>query len=105
VTISGDAPKDFIHLYQYGDGKRKNFNSWPKYIAKVGKKWYPIESIVEYLLNRIGEIIGIKMAQSELRLADNQIRFLSKYFLKEGEILVHGAQIFSVYLDKRTTRL
>lgn len=100
VTISGDAPKDFIHLYNYGEGKRIDFNTWPKFIAKVGKKWYPIESIVEYLLNRIGEVLGIKMAESELRLADNQIRFLSKYFLKKGEILVHGAQIFSAYLEE-----
>lgn len=100
VTIAGDAPKDFIHLYKYGEGKRKYVNTWPKYIAKVGKKWYPIESIIEYLLNRIGEVLSIKMAESELRLADNQIRFLSKYFLKEGEILVHGAQIFSAYLDE-----
>lgn len=79
VTISGDAPKDFIHLYNYGEGKKRNIDNWPKYIAKVGKKWYPIESIVEYLLNRIGEVLGIKMAESELRLGDNQIRFLSKY--------------------------
>ena len=56
VPIGGDAPKDFIHLYKYGEGKRKNINTWAKYIAKVGRKWYPIESIVEYLLNRIGEI-------------------------------------------------
>lgn len=100
VTISGDAPKDFIELYHYGEGRKRRVNTWPKYIAKVGKKWYPIESIVEYLLNRIGEEIGIKMAESELRLANNQIRFLSKYFLKEGEVLVHGAQIFSAYLDE-----
>jgi hypothetical protein len=100
ISVGGDAPKDFIRVYQYGQGMKKNVKDWPKFIAKVGHKWYPIESITEYLHNRIGEILGLNMAESELRLVDEQIRFLSKYFLKEDETLVHGAQIFSGYLEE-----
>ena len=99
--ISGDAPKDFIQAYKYGEGKRNKIKDWPKFIAKVGHKWYPMESITEYLLNRIGEVMGLNMAKSELRLADEQLRFLSRYFLQEGENLVHGAQLYSGYLEEK----
>ncbi|MEZ4773208.1 MAG: HipA domain-containing protein [Bacteroidia bacterium] len=99
IPVSGDAPKDFIQLYSFGEGRKDQISTWPKYIAKVGKKWYPNESLVEYLLNRIGENLGLNMAKSELRIVDDQLRFLSKYFLKKGEILVHGAQIFSGFLE------
>ncbi len=97
----GDAPKDFIRLYEYEKGKRRanKKQNWDKYIAKVGHKWYPLESITEYLLNRIGEVLGLNIAASQLRLIHNQIRFLSKYFLQEGDNLVHGAQIYSAYLS------
>lgn len=101
IPVGGDAPKDFICAYQYGEGRKKKPAEWPKYIAKVGHKWYPMESIMEYLLNRIGEVIGLNMAESKLRLADEQIRFLSKYFLEEDETLVHGAQVFSGYLEEK----
>jgi hypothetical protein len=100
-SVGGDAPKDFIQMYQYGDGVfRKNPKTWQKYIAKVGHKWYPLESITEYLLNQIGGVVGLEMAKSELRLADGQIRFLSRYFLQKNEGLVHGAQIFSAFLGE-----
>jgi hypothetical protein len=42
------------------------------------------------------------MAESELRLCANQLRFLSRYFLRAGEILNHGAEILGGYLaDKK----
>jgi len=53
--MAGDAPKDFLSIYEYGDGRRKSVGNWPSYIAKVGKKWYPNESITEHLLTRIGQ--------------------------------------------------
>jgi hypothetical protein len=68
------------------------------YIAKVGHKWYPMESITEYLMNRIGEVLGVNMAVSKLVIIQNQIRFLCKYFLKKNEQLVHGAEIFGSYV-------
>ena len=104
-TPGGDAPKSFIALYEYAENsgiRKSNPKTWPKYIAKVGHKWYPLESINEYLFNQIGEVLGLKMASSQLIMAGNQLRFLSKYFLNKHESLEHGAQIFAGYIaDKQ----
>lgn len=102
--VGGDAPKDFIKVYAYGEGKKSKTVKWGKHIAKVGHKWYPIESINEHLLNRIGEVLGLKMAKSQLRVIHGQIRFLSRYFLKKDELMVHGAQIYSTYLLENDDR-
>lgn len=98
-SISGDAPKDFIRLYRYGLCKKVSISSWPLYIAKLGHKHYPIESITEFLLNRIGRILGFNMSESELLRFDGQIRFLSKYFLPKNnsQILEHGADLYAGY--------
>lgn len=98
--LGGDAPKDFIGVYEYGEAPLKTPNLWAKHIAKVGHKWYPLESVSEHLLNRIGEVLGLNMAHSQLRVAHGQLRFLSRYFLKEGENMIHGAQIYSTYLQE-----
>lgn len=103
VTLTGDAPKGFVRLYEFErDGKvrRNNSDTWPLYIAKTGHKWYPIESITEHLLNRLGDVFGIVVAQSGLAVINNQLRFLSRYFLNpRKEALVHGAEIFAGYLE------
>jgi len=98
--IGGDAPKDFIRVYEFKKSKKADVKNWEKHIAKVGHKWYPLESITEHLLNRIGEILGLDMAHSQLRIVHGQLRFLSKYFLQSEDILVHGAQIYSTYLEE-----
>jgi len=103
VPLGGDAPKDFIRVYKYGEAFKRDVKNWSKYLAKVGHKWYPIESITEYMLNKLGETLGLKMAKSELRLADEQLRFLSKYFLAPDENLIHGAQIYSTFLNEQDT--
>ncbi|MEM9833166.1 MAG: HipA domain-containing protein [Bacteroidota bacterium] len=95
MNISGDAPKDFIEVY---DDSRKE---WVAYVAKVGHKWYPNESITEYLLNRIGETLGFRVAASRLVRIGSQIRFLSEYFLAKGQQLVHGAELYTEYLSDR----
>lgn len=105
-TPGGDAPKNFIALYEFSENskvRKANTKTWSRYIAKVGQKWYPIESINEYLFNQIGEELGLRMAFSRLIFAGNQLRFLSKYFLNpEEESLEHGAQIFAGYIaDKQ----
>jgi hypothetical protein len=41
MAVAGDAPKDFLRIYQYGDARRGNSRSWPAWIAKVGHKYYP----------------------------------------------------------------
>lgn len=98
-SVIGDAPKDFIHVYEPGSGSRDNPMSWPAHIAKVGQKWYPAESITEQLLTRVGDAIGIEMARSMLMECEGQIRFLSRYFLKKEESLVHGADVLASYLQ------
>jgi hypothetical protein len=98
--VTGAAPKDFIYVYEHGPGvRRAKPQSWPAYIAKVGNKWYPSESVTEQLMTRIGEQMGIRMASSKLMYSGDQIRFLSRYFLKSDEMLVHGAEILAGYLE------
>ncbi|MSU56780.1 MAG: hypothetical protein EXS35_01110 [Pedosphaera sp.] len=97
-TVSGDAPKDFIAVYDFGRGRKAQMSDWPAYIAKVGHKFYPNESITEYLLTRVGELMGLKMASSRLMWVRGQLRFLSEYFLRPDESLVHGAEIFAGHL-------
>jgi hypothetical protein len=100
-SITGDAPKEFIRVYEYGTGRKCNFRTWSMYIAKTGHKWYPIESITEHLLNCFGCSLGLNMSFSRLALAGGQIRFLSKYFLKKEQELVHGADIYAGFLNDR----
>jgi HipA-like C-terminal domain len=99
ITISGEAPKDFICVYEYGICRRDRPRTWTQYIAKVGHKWYPVESITEQLMNRIGSVMGLRVAESKLMFVGGQLRFLSKYFLRPGQRLFHGAEIFSAYLN------
>lgn len=42
--IGGDAPKDFISVYEFKKSKKSDTKNWQKYIAKIGHKWYPLES-------------------------------------------------------------
>ncbi|MBR5957426.1 MAG: HipA domain-containing protein [Salinivirgaceae bacterium] len=101
ITLTGDAPKGFVRIYEYAKNVRhKNTATWPLYIAKTGHKWYPIESVTEHLLNRLGTVFGIKMADSKLCIINGQLRFLSRYFLRmDKDTLVHGAEIFAGYLE------
>lgn len=112
-TLIGDAPKDFVYIYKYEkDGKvrRANYKTWDKYIVKSARKWYPVESITEQLLTDLGNTFidclnyanidaKLEMATTQLARINGQIKFLSKYFLKEDEQLIHGAEIFSGYLE------
>jgi hypothetical protein len=98
ISISGDAPKDFLRIYKHGRRHKARMHEWPAYIAKVGHKLYPNESITEHLLTRIGQILGVEMASSRLMWVRGQIRFLSEYFLRPDESLIHGAEIFAGYL-------
>ncbi len=100
--LDGDAPKEFIRVYEYkkNSGIRKNYlKTWTPYIAKSAEKWYPHESVIEYVINKIGETIGLEMNETKLYCINKQIRFLSKYFLKSNEQLIHGAEICGQYLD------
>jgi hypothetical protein len=101
MAMTGDAPKDFLGVYEYvAPGcKRGRQKSWPRYIAKVGHKWYPNESITEHLITRIGQSLKMDIADSRIVHVRGQVRFLSRYFLKGTEYLLHGADIFASYLE------
>jgi hypothetical protein len=101
-TLTGDAPKGFVRIYDYetnSNVRRRSPKTWTQYIAKTGHKWYPIESVTEYLLNRLGIVFGLEMADSRLCIINGQLRFLSRYFLERNEELVHGAEIFAGYIE------
>lgn len=100
-AIVGEAPKDFLRIYEHGLAHRSRARAWTGYIAKVGQKWYPNESITEHLLTRFGQCLGLEIADSRLMWVRGQLRFLSRYFLKSDESLIHGAEIFAGYLADR----
>ena len=65
VSVDGDAPKKFMGIYDHellGHRHKKNLKNWIRYIAKTGHKWYPIESVTELMLNRLGVVFGLQMA-------------------------------------------
>lgn len=106
AAVSGAAPKDFLRVYEYGRGRKKHLETWPAYIAKVGQKCYPNESITEHLIVRVGQLMNLNMAASRLMWVRGQLRFLSKYFLRPDESLIHGAEIFAGHLaDKEFVAL
>jgi len=98
--LTGDAPKLFIREYEYGMAPKNKPKRWPAYIAKVGHKWYPVESVMEQLLTDLGKLYGLNVADSKLVIATGQLRFMSRYFLNEDERLMHGAEIYAANLDE-----
>jgi hypothetical protein len=101
-TIIGDAPKCMVAMYDYqqkGTVRRNNYKTWKKYIAKSSSKWYPNESITEHLLNELGRVIGLNMANSCIRRVNNQIWFFSEFFLKDDFSLYHGADFYALHLN------
>ena len=104
LSIQGDAPKDFVRLREQergavSSGRRRRrisrrTSKWRAYIAKVGSKWYPIESVTEQLVTRLGQIAGLRIANAQRRIVGTQVRFLSRYFLKRGEQLYHEFDMF-----------
>ena len=101
LSMTGDAPKDFITDSEYRPGHRTRQQRSESYIAKVGSKFYPNESITEQLITEIGKTYGLKIADSKLRVVDRQVRFMSRYFLnRKVEQLTHGAEIYEYSLGK-----
>lgn len=95
-SVGGAAPKELVRGYFYGVCRRdQRF----ELIAKVGHKNYPHESIGEYMMTRIGQVIGLDMAEGYLASMSGQLRYFSKNFLKSGDELIHGASILSSYFN------
>lgn len=105
VSIMGDAPKVIIRIHSREEKRKyfkRNKHRWSIYIAKTGHKWYPIESLTEYLLNLLGKDFGLNMAEASVAIIGGQLRFLSKYFLApQREELIHGADIFAGFLGDK----
>ncbi|CAN5121290.1 hypothetical protein BH23BAC3_BH23BAC3_18240 [soil metagenome] len=55
---------------------------------------------MEQLLTDLGKLYGLNIADSKLAIASGQLRFLSKYFLKKDERLMHGAEIYAANLNE-----
>lgn len=95
LSIHGDAPKCFLLVKEYQPGRPMGSpRRWPRYIAKVGSKKYPIESITEQLITRLAQCLGFCVADSKLCMVGRQVRFLSRYFLRDDEALTHGIELF-----------
>lgn len=105
LDLDGDAPKQFIKAYffQKNSGVKKlSPNTWFPFIAKTAEKWYPHESVIEYMINRIGQTLELRMNEIKLVVANGQIRFLSKFFLTKNQLLIHGAEICGEHLGDIT---
>lgn len=77
-SLDGDAPKQFIRAYFYEEGstvRKRSLNSWIPYIAKTAEKWYPHESVIEYMINRIGLVLGMRMNEVKLVKANGRSGF------------------------------
>jgi len=102
ISVTGDAPKDIIRFYEYGYSPKSNPKKWPIYIAKLGHKYYPLESITEQLISDLGSWFGFELADSKICSIGGQIRFLSRYFLKvHTDELYHGADMYAGYLNDK----
>ncbi len=105
ISVTGDAPKAIVRIHNKNENRKyfkRNCHRWSMYIAKTGHKWYPIESLTEYLLSLLGEDFGLNMAESSIAIIGGQLRFLSKYFITSPRAeLVHGADIFAGYLGDK----
>ncbi len=99
-TVGGDAPKDLIRLYKFGEGRKNNPKTWKKYIAKIGHKWYPNESITEHYLTVVGKCFGINIATSKVIIAEDYVRYLSEHFHNDEQTLNHGANILSRFINE-----
>jgi len=103
VTLDGDAPKQYIksYFYSFNCPRKSNPKSWKGYYAKFGSKSYPHESVIEYVINKIGESLGLKMNETKLVIINGQIRFLSKDFINKGKRLIHGTEILAEYFEDK----
>jgi len=102
IQMDGNNPKQFIKVYQFNRDsliRRQKSDTWTPYIAKTADKWYPHESVIEFMINKIGHSLKLNVNEVRLLKINGQIRFLSKYFLNENESLVHGAEILGEYLQ------
>lgn len=103
IPLDGEAPKQYIKAYFYYKNcpKKSKPAQWHGFFAKFGRKSYPHESVTEYVINKIGEYLGLNMNETKLVIASGQVRFLSKDFLQPEKRLIHGIEILAEYFEDR----
>lgn len=98
-SLIGDAPKGYV---AFGDPDDPSSEC---YIAKAPKNCGPRECMTEEIISKIGQTLPVRMARSRLvRLPSGQgryddVRFMSRDFIRVGEALVHGAEIMARFLE------
>ena len=100
--LGGAAPKNYL---AFGDPEVPGTVC---FIAKRPAHWGPRECVTEEIISRIGRLLPLRVAESRLvrlpprpgenPLDDPDIRFLSRNFLRPGEELVHGQQLYAEFL-------
>lgn len=103
IKLGGDAPKQVAHIFE--TGQRTDPTLWPLYVVKTPQYRYPIEVIYEHLLARIGRVIGINTADTQLVCIGGQIRLLSAYFLLRDEYFFDGADVYAPTFGSRKAAL
>jgi len=103
IPLDGDAPKQYIRAYFYYKNcpRKNNPLKWSGFFSKYGGKSYPHESVIEFMINKIGDYLGLFMNEAKLVFVNQQIRFLSKDFIKKGYKLIHGIEILAEYVEDR----
>lgn len=97
-AIGGDAPKAYLIR---GNPALQH----EAFIAKEARYYGPRECATEQLISQIGRLLPLRVADSVLvRLpvgpgSPDSVRFMSKYFLKPGEELIHGVELMAMWLD------
>lgn len=101
IPLDGDAPKQYVKAYYYYKNcpRKCDLSKWHGFFAKFGRKSYPHESIIEFIINKIGESLGLLINQTQLVQVSGQVRFLSQDFLKKNQKLIHGIEVIGEYLE------
>jgi hypothetical protein len=95
IMLSGAAPKDFLIFA--GPTESPDL----AYVAK-GPRTGPRECITEHMIAEIGGMLPLRVASSRLaRLSNDEhpLRFLSRFFVRPGEELVHGVELVAEWLE------
>lgn len=72
-------------------------NLW--FMAKGAENWGRQETYTEFFINRLGEALGFPMAHSGLIYVDDELRFVSRNFLRPGESLTHGSILLESFFE------
>ncbi|MGF1560442.1 MAG: HipA domain-containing protein [Flavobacteriaceae bacterium] len=101
IPLDGDAPKQYIKAYyNYKNCPRRNeHRNWHGFFAKFGRKSYPHESVIEFIINKAGEELNLLINKTQLVRVGGQVRFLSQDFLSKNQKLIHGIEIIGEYFE------